>query len=169
MEMYDNDQYKLGQDVLRPKHRETNQRSWVRVITAGMDALNLRFRSFRESVDYIQQHDSRKIHIEKVLNDVFDPLDRRIFIENVKPVQGTYFNQPLSERDIYFNQRASDADVYFNEQSSVEVGTANFIVNLPIAIKPIAASELRKLEININTQVNRYKVDSKEHALLWIN
>jgi hypothetical protein len=167
--MFNNDYFKIGLQILRPKHRETNQRGVVKYLTGPLNFLNSRFFIFRQSIDYIQLHDSRKIHIEKVLNDKFDNVSRRIFIDNVVPEGILFFYNAGEDRPVFHYDTFDDQPVHYYQTSSIDVSNVNFIVNLPLAIQPSQQSELVKLEIKINTQVDRYKVASKTHKLLWIN
>lgn len=167
--MFDNDYSKISLQILRPSHRDSNQRGLIEAFTAPLNFLNDRFRRFRESVDYIQQHDSRKIHIEKVLNDQFDNVSRRIYIDNVQPVDKLYFYESGDDKTVHFYEPADNKPVYFYERERIDVRNLNFVVNLPIAIQPSTVAALLNLEVRINSQIDRYKVASKNHTLLWIN
>jgi hypothetical protein len=167
--MFNQDYEKIAVGCLRPDHRNSNQSVIMKAQSAGMVAMDLRFARFRESVDYILQHDSRKLHIEKVLNDQFDNVSRRITIDNVVPRGKVYLYEPGDDKPVYIYEAVDTKPVHLYETAGIDVSNVNFVVNLPIAIQPTVASELRKLEIKINAQVNRYKVDSKNHTLLWIN
>lgn len=165
--VHDVDWQKMGEDNLRPKHRSTNQNPFYRAFLAPLMTLRDEWKSFRESITYQLDHDSRKISIEKVLNDYFDQLDRRIYIDNVALTPQVYLYEPGDDRPVYVYEPADDKPVYLYQSSNVDLGAANFVVYLPNAIKPIIPTELRRLEVLINTQINRYKLDSKEHILLW--
>lgn len=154
---------------IRPIHRYSNQQSFFKALVQPLMVIRDEYRRFRESVIYQLQHDSRKISIEKVLNDHFDDSLRRIYIDNVAPQPRTYFYEPGDDRPVFFYEPADDRPVYFYEQLGVNVDDVSFVVNLPDTIKPSDPDELRRLEILINAQVNRYKLDSKEHRLLWMN
>lgn len=127
------------------------------------------FTSFRESCIYKVSHDSRKASIEKVLNDSFDRLQRRIRIANVQPRQTVHLYEPGDDRPAYVYEPIDEKPLFLYEQIGDLLNTVNFVVLLPNAIKPSTPAELFKLETKINAQVDYYKLYSKNHTLLWID
>jgi hypothetical protein len=167
--LFNTDFLKLGEQFIRPGHRAGNQGSFMRSIMVGLAELDLYFRRFRESAHYSLEHDYRKISIEKVLNDAFDPFARRIYIDNVAPPEQVYLYEPGDDRPVYLYEPADDQPVYLTELSTVELQAINFIVYLPLAIRAATTVGQTRQDVLINTHVNKYKDDSKNHRLLWIN
>lgn len=162
------DYVSLGRQILRPRHRETNQGSFMNGIMQVFYSLGGLFFSFRESLFYSLSHDSRKISIEKVLNDSFDSQLRRIYIDNVLPEGQQYLYEPTDSRPLHLYEPADNAPVYLYETLEVDVNAVNFVVYLPVALQPADQTALNNIELRINAAVNKYKLDSKNHKLIWI-
>lgn len=165
--LFNTDFFELGRQIIRPIHRATNQVAIMNIIMTPFNYLGGVFYGFRESAFYSLAHDSRKISIEKVLNDKYDPLSRRIYITNVMPEGYVYLYEPGDDRPVYLYEPADEQPVYLLEPNAVNVDEVNFVVVLPLAMEPSIPNEKNKLEVKINSTVNRYKLDSKNHSLLW--
>ena len=166
---FNTDYASLALEFLRPKHRSSNQSTFMAALHFPLKHLNTLFFRFRESVFYQLAHDSRKISIEKVLNDKFDPSSRRIYIENVQPKPQNYLYEKGDEKPLYLYEPEDDQPVYLEDLNSLELSSVNFTVFLPNAIKSTGASMEPNQKLAINTQVNNYKLAGKNHNLQWID
>lgn len=167
--LFNTDYQAVAKDQIRPKHRATNQSPWFKALVLPLVHLNRLFYRFRESAFYQLQHDSRKISIEKVLNDSYDNNQRRIYIENVIPKSQPYLYEKDDQRPLYLYEPEDEQPVYLTDNSAVELNTINFTVFLPVAIQAAGDSEQRKQNIKINSLINLYKLAGKNHSIQWVS
>lgn len=124
--------------------------------------LNDEFKKFRTNSIYKIVHNGQVMILEKVLNDAFDQELRRIYITD--SVQ----NDPLYLYSIPENKPVYLGTQYLYDFSSFENTNYEFIVNFPIAIKPVNPFDLLNFENRIKALVNYYKLASKRYIIKWI-
>lgn len=62
--------------------RQPREADWLRALLAGVRSLHLRFRTYVDDARYEQQLDGTVWQLERVLNDRFDKVQRRIRVED---------------------------------------------------------------------------------------
>jgi hypothetical protein len=72
----------LRVQLLPVRLRNTNMKAWLRCLIAPVKHIYNKFRTNREANRYYLAHNSQVVYLEAVLNDVFDPVGRGIYIED---------------------------------------------------------------------------------------
>lgn len=136
--------------------------NWLRVIVSPIAALYSTFMSYRDVIRYRLNHNSQVCYLQAVLNDAFDNIDRRIIIKSGGFLQPLYVYTPPEERPVYIGKE------YIYTTAQLEGGQSDFIVQFPIALKPVDATTLQGYLNDIESVVNEYKLASKTYEIQWI-
>lgn len=127
----------------------------VSAMASPLDSLHTQFVSFKNGIDFNSY--SQVCYMQGVINDYFDPLERRITVRNVALDQDYYlfWKQALQKPVLLSNQP------YVLPQD-LEIGTTNidFEVVLPIGYV-LTESE----EIQLTNLVNQSKLASKRYRI----
>lgn len=130
----------LRVQLLPVRLRKSVMKAWLRCLLIPVKWLHNVFMIDRESNLYYLAHNSQIVYLEAVLNDVFDPISRGIFIED-----GLY-EDPLftylipEERPLWLGLSSESGTVgytvpiaLFTDAETSLLGNA-FIVNVPGAV-----------------------------------
>lgn len=122
------------------------------------------FLNFKNDSIYRVSHDASVGKLQKVLNDHFDDVPRRIYIKNVQQRDSVRFYSAAAQREVGFY-----AVPKHGYRSSLDFipGVADFRVFLPLDIQPNTADELQRLEQKIKAQLDYYKLYAKNYELIW--
>jgi hypothetical protein len=124
--------------------------------------LHFDFLNFRTKEIYKVIHNGQVILLEKVLNDTFDPEERRIFISEEQIFDALYIYTTDENKPVFLGTE------YLYPTQAVNVINVDFIVNFPIKIKPNNSDALLNFENRIKALTNYYKLASKRYKILWI-
>ena len=147
--------------------RTTVRMKWLRVLIKPVEQLYDAFLDFRKEQLYIMSHNSQVVYLRKVLNDKFDPSDRRIQIVNVEVYEPVWYYDTADNKPVYHYDTADNKPVYHYDQADYNQNNTDFIVKLPIAIKPGTPEAVAELERKVMYYVDYYKLYSKEYKLVW--
>jgi hypothetical protein len=123
------------------------------------------FLSFRTQSLYKIQFNSQIVYLEAVLNDSFDPAERRIRIENEVVTQGLFLYEPERNLDVFLYEPETNQDVYLRDSSAQGSGF-DFTVIVPEALQP-SGSQLLGYETRMRGLVDYYKLYSKNYNIRW--
>lgn len=148
--MYNLDYNKLNEQVTPSFLRKDRTTGLLQSINFPVKQLFEIFKKFREAKIYELKHTGQVFSVEKVLNDRFDPIERRIYITDGFTKDRTYIytrdeNKPVFLGSIFLYNRGDYADT-----------GVDFIVWVPNAIV-ISLEEMYELRAS----VNKYKIDPK--------
>ncbi len=148
--MYNLDYNKLNEQVTPSFLRKDRITGLLQSINFPVKQLFEIFKKFREAKIYELKHTGQVFSVEKVLNDRFDPIERRIYITDGFTKDRTYIytrdeNKPVFLGSIFLYNRGDYADT-----------GVDFIVWVPNAIV-ISLEEMYELRAS----VNKYKIDPK--------
>lgn len=125
--------------------------------------LHTRFVLFRRDSVYRISHNGQVCHLRAVLNDQFDPIERRITITETAGSAGVLM---LRERDQQQGQllpiRASGRAVLVNRRGFGGVNAYDFWVNVPAAV--FESADATRLKAIVGT----YKLASKRFSINYI-
>lgn len=111
--------------------------------------VNINFVALRDAVLLKLSFTGQTIYLEKLLNDNYDPVLRRIYIDNTNIQNYIYWRNVIESAPPFylFNDSEVSAPVYLSNYSEVEA-SIHFIVNIPVAVTfdPI----------DVNADVRRY-------------
>lgn len=117
------------------------------------------FYLFFSKKKYDLTFDGRVVYLEHVLNDIFDPLNREIFIEDAPQQQTHYiFNEIEGNEAVYmYNEIEQQDEFYLYNQEEID-NSPSFIVWVPSTII-FNESQMKAL-------VNKYKISGKNYVIL---
>lgn len=155
---------KLIEDLLSPRLRTDVIIRFLRSIFAPIKTLVTHLNSFRNETTLKLSYNAQVCSIERLLNDRFDNVLRRITIGDMASVNMlvAYENEYLDERIIVAD--AADFEQYpVIVYDYVEVGdnTHRFIINIPDEV------QLHNIEAQLIALTNRYKFAGKTFRLRY--
>lgn len=116
---------------------------WLLALTVPSQDLHAKFLQYRASTNYKLEHTPQVFSMENVLNDAFDPIQRRIYIQDGiyrSPVR--FYDRSLNS-PVRFYDAADEEPVRFFDRESLLVLDVDFIVKIPITLVLPAADLLR--------------------------
>lgn len=135
---------------------------WLYCLIEPVRILFGEFLTFRKKAIYDIVHTGQVILLEKVLNDAYDPNERRIYITDSLQYDPTYIYRQIEEKLVYLNN-----PVYLYTFDSFKAADVDFLVIFPKEIKPVSPIELSNLENRAKAKINSYKLASKTYAIKW--
>lgn len=125
--------------------------------------LHTQFMRWKCDTDYRLRYNGQVCHLRAVLNDLFDPIDRRITItDNAENVGYIVLHRRDTDRSVRFPARDSGRAVILNRRGYGGVNGYDFWVNLPVAL-------YGKVDLaQVAGVVNTYKLASKRFSINFI-
>ena len=120
------------------------------------------FLIFRDKEIYKVVHNGQVITLEKVMNDAFDPEQRRIFISEEAIFDPLYIYTTAENKPLFLG-----TEFLYSAPTNNAINT-DFIINFPIGLKPNNPIALLNFENRIKALTNYYKLASKRYKILWI-
>jgi len=148
--------------------RKVRTVNWLLVIFKPIMWLHLAFLEFRTQALYKVNHNSQICYLQAVLNDSFDSTQRRIIIRNAILREPLWFYEPEENRPVLFYEESDNKPVYFREEIEFVGDGADFLVLVPIDLKPTNTQEENALIIKVEGQINYYKLFVKNYIILWV-
>ena len=107
---------------------------------------------------YRLQHNGQVCLLEKVLNDAFDVLDKRIFITDFDGLERLFFWPEADQRDVNF-----ETTLFFWPDADYSDSGIDFTIHLPIGLLA-SADELAYLK----SLTDEYKLAGKNYNIVYI-
>lgn len=125
--------------------------------------LHTRFVLWKQDTEYRVQYNGQVCHLQAVLNDMFDPGERRITItDNAENVGYISLHQRDTDKSVLFPSRGSGRVMILNRRGYGGVNGYDFWVNLPLAL-------YGKIDFaQVTAVVNTYKLASKRFSINFI-
>lgn len=122
--------------------------------------LHTRFMIWRRDTDYRLTHNGQVCYLRGLLNDLFDPIDRRITItDEVSNVGNIVLYKREEHRAIRLPARSSGRMVVLNRRGYGGVSGFDFWVSIPIAL-------LNEIDTDrVRAVVDAYKLASKRYQI----
>lgn len=130
--------------------------------------LHLEFLDFRKQSLYKLNHNSQICYLQAVLNDYFDNEQRRIIITNAILREPVWFYEPDENKPVMHYEESDDKPVYYREENEFIGDGADFIVVIPLDLKPSNNLEENALLIKIRAQLDYYKLYVKNYLIIWV-
>jgi hypothetical protein len=159
------DTEKLAQQLLTPVVAKMSHLEWVRVLLSPISTLNAVFVTYRAELIKRLRYNGQVIILEALLNDIFHPSGREIYIETIDDrLAQLYVFQTSENQDAeHIHQSGEAPPVYiFGAEESISVGY-DFIVWVPDEL--LSTEE----EQRIKAVVRRYKLAGKQAAYRYFN
>lgn len=128
--------------------------------------LHLEFLAFRNQALYKVNHNSQICYLQAVLNDIFDNTDRRIVIRNAILREPLWFYEPEENKPVLFYEESDNKPVYFREESEFIGDGADFLVLVPIDLKPTNTQELNAFIVKMKGLLFYYKLYVKKALII---
>ncbi len=136
----------------------------VYAAVSPLNYLHTKFVLFQRSTDYRLTHNGQVCYLRAVLNDQFDPIERRITITEDATGTGPLMLWRRSEdRAQLLPMRESGTAFIVNRRGFDGVNSFDFWVNIPVAL--LEAVDVTRLKAIVNT----YKLASKRFSINYIN
>ena len=142
--------------------------NWLLVLFKPIMWLHIEFLAFRTQALYKVNHNSQICYLQAVLNDSFDNVQRRIIIRNAILREPLWFYEPEENKPVVFYESEDNKPVYFREESEFIGDGADFLVLVPIDLKPTNTQDLNAFIIKMEAQLNYYKLYVKNYIILWV-
>ena len=132
---------------------------WLEVLLWPLQSLNNLFVNYANDLTYFESFTGQVIYLEHILNDLFDPTNRGIYIEDNIPVQPLYlYNHAENQEDTFvYNKSEGAAPLYLYNQAQIDADF-DFIVIVPPNVIVTDEDYMRAI-------INRYKLASKRYKI----
>ncbi len=124
---------------------------------------------FKEEAIYKASHYGSVGLLEKVLNDYFDPLERRIFINNAELNDTQHYHDPEAGDPLEFHDPEQGDPQWFFDPEVFNVYKSDFTVFMPIAIRPLNSDEEERLLTRVRAELDYYKIYGPIYKIVWLN
>lgn len=153
--------------LLPVKLRKALHFRWLQIMVKSIGQTHSGFLSFRDEMIYKMAHNSQVASIEEVLNDLFDPITRRIYIENATVREPVWFYEPEADKPVWFYEPEMNSSVRFYDPEYLSSATQDFTVFVPIDLQTGNTIADAQLQIEIEAQINYYKLFSKSYIIQY--
>lgn len=130
---------------------------WMIAITYPLQRILSVFLLFRNNTIYWLGINSQVCYMEKMLNDKYDNLLRRIYIAKPDSFDPIYIYLTAELKPVYLFTIPENAPVYLYTKAETLVGGVDFIVVVPI--------ELDLNFVEMNALIDKYKLPDKTQAI----
>jgi hypothetical protein len=151
-----------------PFLRKNTLIDFLETLLRPLEEINFSFKSFRSRSIYKVTHNGQVVSIQQVLNDYLDKEFKRITIADSAENITAYLYQEAENKPVFIYSEAENNPVYIFSESDLTDLDFDFVVNIPLEIKPINEIDYNTLELQIKSLINYYKLSSKRYRILWI-
>lgn len=156
MSKYDINFPELIRQTLPVELRKKKMKSWLLSLIKPANLLYNRFLAFKASILYELDHNGQVCRLRKALNDKFDNIDRRIYIEDAPVKLPLYIHRRVEGKPVYIRRRSEAAPVYIYRRSELSFG-GKFIVKVPVSLVYDAGA--------MKLLINKYKLAGKAYTI----
>jgi hypothetical protein len=157
MGFYDNDFDLVVRDDVPVDSRGPKRLGWLRSLVAGVKSLYAEFMGYRSSKLYDLNHTGQVYSIENVLNDVFDPVGRRIYITDPASKDVVYMYRRIESKPVYMYRRSENKPVYMYRRSETSALGFQFIIHVPTGVTLLPIYDVLRLQ----ALVDKYRLPGK--------
>lgn len=150
-------------DLLTNNYRTDLVIAFLKALTEPIEDLNTQFTSFRESIDYRSY--SQVCYMQGLLNDSFDPIERRIKVRNATLNRDYYlFWKESKNKPVMLKKQSGNSFEAYLLSRDYQVGTHNkdFEVVLPVGYI-LSEDE----SIRIQNLIDQSKLASKQYIITY--
>ncbi len=163
MSAYDADYKKLVLLLLPVKLRLLAVFSYVYAYVSPVAYLHIQFKAFMADTKYRLVHNGQHCHLRGLLNDAFDPMQRRIFLSDMVGMHEPLLLYQRGEnkaKRIY--RRSENKEVILNRRGFGAVNGFDFVINVPNALS-LTADDI----VRLRALTDAYKLVSKRYQLIY--
>lgn len=139
--------------------RKTPMLQWVMALITPCRQLHTLFRQYRTATNYKIDHTPQVYSIQNVLNDVYDRIERRIYLRDGIYRSPVRFYDRSSDSPVHFYERPQQP-VRFFDRADLLVLDLDFVVMIPtaLALNDSDTARLRAL-------IDFYRLPDKTYTL----
>lgn len=130
----------------------------LKLLLHPLIAVNLLFEQFKLAISYKLQFNGQIIYLEHFLNDLYDPSNRSIHIEDVANIDVSYaYNRAEQQPTIIaYNRAEQQVSAYLNNRQEI-INQFQFIVKVPTSVTFD--------EVIMRIQIDYYKIAGKQYKI----
>ncbi len=159
MGFYDIDIAKVIRHHTPVRLRKTMRLAWLGVLLYGVQRLYDLFMIFRSDRLYRLTHNSQVCYMEAVLNDLFDSVDRRIYIDDGVFIDPEWLYLTTEERPIWLAVDAADVGTVYDSPTYLYT-TDETIDRAPMFVVKYPLGLLFD-EAKMRALIDRYRLPSR--------
>lgn len=134
--------------------------AWISALLSPLQSVNLVFTEVGRKIRYKADFTGQVIYLEHYLNDLFDPAERRIFIDD--PIQtqierSVIFNKTDDENTLIVANKSENLNTYIINQTATETNI-DFVVHAPGSVF-VQADELEW-----RAHIDEYRIAGKKYS-----
>ena len=145
---------------------EYSLKKFIQVLASGVNAARATFYSFVSTKKLELKFNAQSIYLSEYLNQVFDPIQKRIYIINDSTLFESYFYRTsesiLSSEQLYLfrtSETITDDEQVYLDKGGISIGV-NFQVAIPSALSSLSSSGF------FVASVNKYKLPDKSFEII---
>lgn len=153
---------RLAVQLLPTRWRQSKMIAWVKSLVAPIMSLHYQFQQKRAEDLYKLAHNGQVCYLRKVLNDKFDPIERRIQITGGNRYEPQYIYTEAEQQPVHLGT------MYLRDESVYEDTGVDFLVLMPFDVWNIQKTEIRIGEYRfyeVEAIVNFYRLASKRYKI----
>lgn len=161
MSVYDIDIKRLALLLLPSVLRKPLVAALMQSAVHGCSILHGRFMRWSDDKKYRLWHNGQTCYLRAILNDTFDPLERRIIIEDGWSVSslGQIIYQREQDLSLSVPSRRAEAAIILNRRGYGGVNGYDFFITVPLSIRDYVD------EKRLHAIVDTYKLASKRWSI----
>lgn len=154
---------KIARLLIPPFLRKQKMLDWLRALLRPIQTLNTRFSNFILEIRYRTRFNGQVLHLERVLNDRFDDLLRRIYIVDGQSLGlPIYIYNRTESRQAYVYNRSEPQNPEFYLRNRLEFfSVVDFVVWVPVSI----LNADPEAEQRIRATVNTYRIAGRRFSI----
>lgn len=155
----DIDYSKLFLWLLPPRLRKSKMISWTKALNTPVHTLYLGFKAWERESWYLLRYQTGQVaYLEFVLNDKFDPVQKRIYISGGNQADRLYIWQDSElQQPVWLHTDSEGQPVWLFTDAELAIGWSDdFTINVPYGL----AAE----DATIKATADRFKRDGKSYA-----
>ena len=149
--------------------RKSKTLALLQALIAPLVSLYNDFFTFKNRAIYKTEHNAAITLLQKVLNDSFDEVERRIFINNAEITSTQhYYDEGQGDPLDFYDDGKGDPQWFFNIETFNVYGS-DFTVFIPIALKPADPADETRFLDNVRADLDYYKIFGTKYTIVWLN
>lgn len=167
--IYTVDYEKFKEQLLPLLLRRPKLLDWLMALLSPFVSLYNYFFGFKNKAIYKTEHNAAITLLQKVLNDGYDVIPRRIFINNAE-ITATqhYYDRGLGDPLEFFDKGNGNPQWFFDKEV-FNVYRSDFTVFLPGAIRPVDSEDEERLLTKIRADLDYYKMYGTKYTIVWLS
>lgn len=146
--------------IIPVRWRNALHYGWLKALVEPVRWVKGLFDTSRSGNLYRLKHTSQVCYLEAALNDVFDPLSRRIYITDPLYADPVWVFRRSERKPMYLYRRSETTPVYLYRRSEMVEGAVDFIINVPAAVSYDSA--------RMRAMANQQKLVSKRYSIVVV-